>query len=329
MNNLESLLVFLFIGLVAGWLAGVFVKGRGFGVLGDILVGIVGAEIGGWIFGKLGMAAYGFGGAILMAFVGAVALLVLIKLVVNTGALRSFPIVSILLICGAAHASTTVTVDSNEKIIVTQPVAYVQTAVTPMVITRAPITGDFEGRIVDIDYSLNQIIVQDAFGTDRAVVVQPEMVNHYRIGDYVVVHPTTSVMLITMEENPRVFEGEIIRVDIPNGQIVVLDTNGRERKVQLKQGMYGAYKVDDYVRIQLMSDLKEAETIQTIREVRNLEGNIVRVDTQRSRIVVRSSEGKDNAVIVRQGQIHNYRTGDRVRIYLLQNREQVQVIRVI
>ncbi len=89
MNNLESVLIFLFIGLVAGWLAGVFVKGRGFGVFGDILVGVVGAELGGWIFGSLGLSTYGFTGAILMAFVGAVALLTLIKLVVNVSSARS------------------------------------------------------------------------------------------------------------------------------------------------------------------------------------------------------------------------------------------------
>ncbi len=82
-NNLESLLVFLFIGLIAGWLAGVLVKGRGFGVLGDIVVGVIGAEFGGWIFGKLGLSIYGFAGAVFMAFIGAVALLAAIKLVRN------------------------------------------------------------------------------------------------------------------------------------------------------------------------------------------------------------------------------------------------------
>jgi uncharacterized membrane protein YeaQ/YmgE (transglycosylase-associated protein family) len=89
MNNLESLLVFLVIGLIAGWLAGVLFKGSGFGVLGDIVVGVIGAEIGGWIFDKLGWSAYGFGGAIFMASVGAVALLVGIKLVRNVGSAGS------------------------------------------------------------------------------------------------------------------------------------------------------------------------------------------------------------------------------------------------
>ena len=88
MTNLESILLFLFIGLVAGWLAGVLVKGRGFGMLGDIVVGIIGAEIGGWIFGKLGLSAYGIIGVIFMAFVGAAVLLTLIKLVVNVSSSR-------------------------------------------------------------------------------------------------------------------------------------------------------------------------------------------------------------------------------------------------
>ena len=81
MNSFESIVTFLAIGLIAGWLAGVLVKGRGFGVLGDILIGIVGAELGGWIFSSIGLSAYGFAGAVLMAFIGAVALLSVIKMV--------------------------------------------------------------------------------------------------------------------------------------------------------------------------------------------------------------------------------------------------------
>ena len=81
MNSFESIVTFLVIGLIAGWLAGVLVKGRGFGVLGDILIGIVGAELGGWIFSSIGLSAYGFAGAVMMAFIGAVALLSVIKMV--------------------------------------------------------------------------------------------------------------------------------------------------------------------------------------------------------------------------------------------------------
>ncbi len=79
--TLQSLLVFLFIGLIAGWLAAVLVKGRGFGIVGDIIVGIIGAELGGWIFNAIGWVTYGFWGAVLMAAVGAIVLLIIIKLV--------------------------------------------------------------------------------------------------------------------------------------------------------------------------------------------------------------------------------------------------------
>ncbi len=78
----ESIIVFLLIGAVAGWLAGLIVKGYGFGILGNIVVGIVGAFIAGWLFPTVGLA---FGGGVLAAIIhatiGAVLLLVLIRLV--------------------------------------------------------------------------------------------------------------------------------------------------------------------------------------------------------------------------------------------------------
>ena len=49
--TLTGLIIFLVIGGVAGWLAGVIVKGGGFGLIGDIVVGIIGSLIGGWLFG--------------------------------------------------------------------------------------------------------------------------------------------------------------------------------------------------------------------------------------------------------------------------------------
>jgi uncharacterized membrane protein YeaQ/YmgE (transglycosylase-associated protein family) len=74
-----GLLWTLIIGAIAGWLAGTLVKGRGFGLIVDIIVGIVGAFIGGWVFGLLGLAAWGLLGQLCMATVGAVILLVIIK----------------------------------------------------------------------------------------------------------------------------------------------------------------------------------------------------------------------------------------------------------
>ncbi len=74
-----GLLWTLIIGAIAGWLAGTLVKGRGFGIIVDIIVGIVGAFIGSWVFGLLGLTAWGLLGQLCMASVGAVILLVIIK----------------------------------------------------------------------------------------------------------------------------------------------------------------------------------------------------------------------------------------------------------
>ena len=73
------LISILVIGAVAGWLAGQVMRGRGFGLLGDIVVGIVGSMIGGFIFGLLGIYTYSLLGRIAMATVGAVLLLYLVR----------------------------------------------------------------------------------------------------------------------------------------------------------------------------------------------------------------------------------------------------------
>ena len=79
MNNL---IWFLIIGAIAGWLAGQFMKGRGFGLLGDIVVGILGAFLGGWLFGLFGVSlGGGLIGSLIVAFVGAVVLLFLVRLI--------------------------------------------------------------------------------------------------------------------------------------------------------------------------------------------------------------------------------------------------------
>jgi uncharacterized membrane protein YeaQ/YmgE (transglycosylase-associated protein family) len=85
MLGIESIIVFLIVGAIAGWLAGVIVKGFGFGLLGNIVVGIVGAFIAGWLFPQLGWGVGGgFFWAILHATIGAVILLVLLR-IVRTG----------------------------------------------------------------------------------------------------------------------------------------------------------------------------------------------------------------------------------------------------
>ena len=78
----ESLLVIIFVGIVAGWLAGKIVDGVGFGLIGDLVVGIIGAFIGDWLLPRLGIhLGVGIVAAILNAFIGAVVLLLLLRLV--------------------------------------------------------------------------------------------------------------------------------------------------------------------------------------------------------------------------------------------------------
>ena len=69
----------IIIGIIAGFLAGKIVKGRGMGTLMDLVVGIVGSILGGWIFTLLGLAAYGLIGQLVMATVGAVVLLLIVR----------------------------------------------------------------------------------------------------------------------------------------------------------------------------------------------------------------------------------------------------------
>jgi uncharacterized membrane protein YeaQ/YmgE (transglycosylase-associated protein family) len=82
----ESLLVVLFVGLVAGWLAGQFVQGTGFGLIGDLVVGLLGALIGSWLLPELGIhLGTGLISAIVNATIGAVLLLLVVRLVRGGG----------------------------------------------------------------------------------------------------------------------------------------------------------------------------------------------------------------------------------------------------
>jgi uncharacterized membrane protein YeaQ/YmgE (transglycosylase-associated protein family) len=73
-----NLLIFLLIGALAGWLAGTVMKGGGFGLVGNIVVGVVGALFGGWLLPQLGVSFGGDVGLFLTAFIGAVILLAII-----------------------------------------------------------------------------------------------------------------------------------------------------------------------------------------------------------------------------------------------------------
>ena len=75
-----GLLMWLIVGLIAGWLAGQFMKGGGYGLVGDIVVGIIGAFVGGLLFGVLlPGTSVGFVGSIVVAFIGAIVLIGLLR----------------------------------------------------------------------------------------------------------------------------------------------------------------------------------------------------------------------------------------------------------
>jgi uncharacterized membrane protein YeaQ/YmgE (transglycosylase-associated protein family) len=80
--DLQSLIIFLLVGLVAGWLAGQLVRGSGFGLVGDIVVGVIGAFIGGWLLSQLhiSIGATGIVNEIITAFIGAAVLLLVIRI---------------------------------------------------------------------------------------------------------------------------------------------------------------------------------------------------------------------------------------------------------
>ena len=78
----ESLLVILFVGIVAGWLAGKVVRGSGFGLIGDLVIGVVGALIANFLFPKLGIhLGTGLISEIVFSALGAIILLVVIGLI--------------------------------------------------------------------------------------------------------------------------------------------------------------------------------------------------------------------------------------------------------
>ena len=82
----EGIIVILFVGLVAGWLAGKIVRGTGFGIIGDIVVGIAGAFVASFLFPKLGIhIGTGLISEIIYSAIGAVVLLLIVRLVRGGG----------------------------------------------------------------------------------------------------------------------------------------------------------------------------------------------------------------------------------------------------
>ena len=72
---------FILIGIAAGWLAGQIMKGGGYGLIGDLVVGVIGALLGGWLFGLAGFSAAGLIGQLAVATIGAIVLILLLRLV--------------------------------------------------------------------------------------------------------------------------------------------------------------------------------------------------------------------------------------------------------
>jgi len=84
---LTAIIITLVVGAIAGWLAGLVVNGTGFGLVGDIVIGILGALIASFLFPYFGIAlGGGILGAIILAFIGAVILLVVVKVIKNIAA---------------------------------------------------------------------------------------------------------------------------------------------------------------------------------------------------------------------------------------------------
>lgn len=85
-----SILWFLIIGALAGWIAGELTKGSGFGLLGNIIVGVLGALLGGYVFALFNVTTYGLLGDLVMSVIGAVILLFILSLVSGRKQVNSF-----------------------------------------------------------------------------------------------------------------------------------------------------------------------------------------------------------------------------------------------
>ena len=76
-----SLIWAILIGIAAGWLAGQIMKGKGFGLIGDLIIGVIGSVIGHWLFHAIGLNAYGLSGSLIVSTTGAIILLFFLRLI--------------------------------------------------------------------------------------------------------------------------------------------------------------------------------------------------------------------------------------------------------
>jgi uncharacterized membrane protein YeaQ/YmgE (transglycosylase-associated protein family) len=88
--SLSNVLWWLLVGLIAGFLASRVMRGGGYGLIGDIVVGLIGAFLGGWLAGLLGLGSFGLIGTIVVAFIGACILLAILHAVSRGGTSRSW-----------------------------------------------------------------------------------------------------------------------------------------------------------------------------------------------------------------------------------------------
>jgi uncharacterized membrane protein YeaQ/YmgE (transglycosylase-associated protein family) len=72
---------FILIGIAAGWITGQVMKGGGYGLVGDLVVGVIGAILGGWLFGLIGIAGGSLIGQLIIATIGAIVLVLLLRLI--------------------------------------------------------------------------------------------------------------------------------------------------------------------------------------------------------------------------------------------------------
>jgi uncharacterized membrane protein YeaQ/YmgE (transglycosylase-associated protein family) len=75
-----QILIWVVVGVIAGWLTGLLMKGRGYGLVGDLIIGLLGGIIGGWLFDLLGLVPTSWLGQILVSFVGGVVLVAVVRL---------------------------------------------------------------------------------------------------------------------------------------------------------------------------------------------------------------------------------------------------------
>ncbi|MGD8402685.1 MAG: GlsB/YeaQ/YmgE family stress response membrane protein [Anaerolineales bacterium] len=75
-----NILIWIITGIIAGWLAGMFVRGGGFGVIGDLIIGLIGGLLGGWLFGLMGVSASSWIGQVLVAAAGGVVLVLILRM---------------------------------------------------------------------------------------------------------------------------------------------------------------------------------------------------------------------------------------------------------